>query len=84
MADPGNQIGDEGAKALAEALKELKQLETLYLSSKCVLGRWASVSVGPWSGLWMCVWRMYVCVHRALSTNLTTPAFTSTAMNANV
>ncbi len=34
----GNNIGDDGAKALAPALAELKALTTLGLSGKYVLG----------------------------------------------
>ena len=38
----GNQIGDAGARALADGLKGLEGLKELYLGSKCVIGRWVS------------------------------------------
>ncbi len=38
-----NNIGDEGAKALAPALAELKALTTLLLGGKWVLGQWSYI-----------------------------------------
>ena len=40
MAEPGNEIGDEGAQALADGIKELKALTVLSLHSECVIAHW--------------------------------------------
>ena len=37
MTEPDNEIGDDGAQALTECLKELPGLKDLDLSGKCVL-----------------------------------------------
>ena len=37
MDVPGNKIGDSGAIALVEALKEMRNLEKLYLHSECCM-----------------------------------------------
>ena len=40
MDAPGNRIGDDGATALVEGLKEMRKLEKLDLGSEC----WAVVN----------------------------------------
>ena len=38
VADPENRIGDAGAQALADGIKEIKGLELLDLGGECVIG----------------------------------------------
>ena len=45
VAEPGNEIGDEGARALADGIKHLTGLETLNLRRECVIGCWPSPTV---------------------------------------
>ena len=39
FSPPGNEIADDGAAALAPALKEMTGLKELWLGRKCVIGR---------------------------------------------
>ena len=49
MAAPGNQIGDAGAGALAEGLKEMTNLKELNLFGEyCVVGIVCEVAVMSW------------------------------------
>ena len=45
MAGPENQIGDAGARALADAIKDIKALENMRLVSECVIGCWPSPTI---------------------------------------
>ena len=45
VSEPGNNIGDEGARALADGVKGLKGLKGLYLGGECVIGFWPSPTI---------------------------------------
>ena len=62
--EPGNKIGDAGATQLAPSLKEMKGLETLDISCKCVVGRWASATVSNGTRTLLCGARVVVLVCR--------------------
>ena len=51
MDAPDNQIGDAGAAALVDGLKEMKSIEKLYLNSEFLMvGVARSLGVVRWSG----------------------------------
>ena len=45
VSEPGNQIGDEGARALADGVKGLEGLKELNLGGECVIGCWSSPTI---------------------------------------
>ena len=45
VSEPGNKIGDEGARALADGVKGLEGLQELDLSGECVIGCWSSPTI---------------------------------------
>ena len=54
MNEPGNQIGDAGAAALVEGLKEMKSMEKLDLAGEFLMvGVARSLGVVRWSR-WEC------------------------------
>ena len=52
-AGTSNKIGDEGARALADGIKELKELKELELYSECV------ISCEP-SRIYSCRWHAHI------------------------
>ena len=45
VSEPDNNIGAEGARALADGVKGLKGLESLSLGSECVIRCWPSPTI---------------------------------------